>query len=142
MNKLLAVGIGSVLACGIAGMSFAQTMAAQNEIRTAHTHAKFAAEAAAVAVSHVHLHHVINCLAGPNGAGYDAKQADPCKGQGNGAIPDSAADHALHARLESVLAEARAALKTNTLASAHRDAAKIAADLQAAENAKTGDSSH
>jgi hypothetical protein len=139
MNKLLAACIGSALACGIVGMASAQTTAARNEISTAHTHAKFAAEAATVAVSHVHLHHVINCLVGPTGTGFDATQANPCKGQGNGAIPDSASDHALHAKLESVLSAAEAALKTDTLASAHRDAAKIAADLQAAAGAKVDD---
>jgi hypothetical protein len=137
MNKWLVVGISVVLAGGFAGTSCAQTHTAQKEIDTAHTHAMYAAEAPTVAVSHMHLHHVINCLVGPKGASFDTKQADPCKGQGNGAIPDSITDHALHAKLESVLAEAKTGLKSDSLAAVHSDAAKVAASLQQAGSSAT-----
>lgn len=132
MNKLTIVGIGAVLACGLTGMSLAQTPSAQTEIKTAHTHAKYAAEAPTVAVSHVHLHHVINCLVGPKGSGFDASQADPCKGQGNGALPDTAGNAALHAKLETALQQARAGLQSSDVKTAHADADKVAATLAAA----------
>ncbi len=132
MNKLLVVVVGAALACGLTGTSLAQTPSAQTEIKTAHTHAKYAAAAPTVAVSHVHLHHVINCLVGPKGTGFDASQADPCKGQGNGALPDAAGNAALHAKLETALKQAQAGLQSNDLKTAHADADKVAATLAAA----------
>ena len=36
-----------------------------------------------------HLHHTLNCLVGPGGDGFDAKQMNPCAQAGNGAIPDA-----------------------------------------------------
>src|SRR5262245_14056916 len=35
------------------------------------------------------LQEAVNCLAGPGGAGYDAARPNPCKGVGNGVIPDT-----------------------------------------------------
>jgi hypothetical protein len=113
-------------------MSLAQTPSAQTEINTAHTHAKYAAAAPTVAVSHVHLHHVINCLVGPKGTGFDAGQADPCKGQGNGALPDAKGNAAVQEKLETALKQAQAGLQSNDLKTAHADADKVAATLAAA----------
>ena len=130
MKKALVIGMTGALATGLSFAALAQS-GAQTEISTAHTHAVLAQQATSVAVSHVHLHHVINCLVGPKGAGFDAKQADPCKGQGNGAIPDSASDQALHGKLEAALTDAQAGLKSDTLATVHKNAAQAAAALQA-----------
>lgn len=141
MNKLAVVGITGALAGGLAFAAFAQNHSATDEINTAHAHAMMAQSATSVAMAHAHLHHVINCLVGPNGSGFDAKAENPCKGQGNGAIPDSASDHALHAKLESALATAQSGLKSESLAAVHRDAGKLAAGLQEGSTAKAGSSS-
>lgn len=129
MKKLWSLIAPCALAAG-----FAVTAAAQNstatEVSTAHAHALMAQGANTLAMAHTHLHHVINCLVGPQGTGFDAAAGTPCKGQGNGAIPDSASNHALHAKLEAALTDARAGLKSSSLASAHRAAAKTAAALQ------------
>ncbi len=126
--------LGSLIALCALAAGFAVTAAAQNsatkEVGTAHTHALLAQRAGTLAMAHTHLHHVINCLVGPQGAGFDAAAGTPCKGEGNGAIPDSASNHALHAKLQAALADARTGLKSDSLASAHRAAAKAAAALQ------------
>lgn len=129
MNKLLVVGITLALGAS-ACVAQAQTSSAKNEISTAHAHALMAQSATSVAMAHAHLHHVINCLVGPNGTGFDAKAEDPCKGQGKGALPDFANDHALHAKLESALGDAQAGLKSESLAAVQQAAGKAAAGLQ------------
>jgi hypothetical protein len=140
MNKLLVVGITAALG-GFACTAFAQTHSAKDEINTAHAHALMAQGATSVAMAHTHLHHVINCLVGPNGSGFDASAGTPCKGQGNGAIPDSASDHALQAKLESALGDAQAGLKSDSLAAVQQDAGKAAAGLQDGSAAKTSSAS-
>ena len=79
-----------------------------------------------MAMSHTHLHHVINCLAGPKETGYDAAAGDPCQNQGNGALADSASNHALHGKLENASADAQAGLKSNASAVVQSDAGKKA----------------
>ena len=140
MNRLLVVGITTALG-GIACTAFAQTHSAKQEISTAHAHALLAQSATSVAMAQTHLHHVINCLVGPGGSGFDAAAGTPCKGQGNGAIPDSANDHALHAKLESALMDAQAGLKSESLAAVQQDAGKAATGLQGASTAKASSSS-
>src|SRR6266511_4230816 len=56
------------------------------QIATAAQHAGYAADSTAIGMAHAHLHHTINCLVGPQGDGFDAKELNPCKGFGNGAI--------------------------------------------------------
>lgn len=111
--------------------SAANTSAAAKEIDTAHAHALMAQTAGTIDMAHAHLHHVINCLVGPKGAGFDTSAENPCKGQGNGAIPDSVTDQALHNKLQSALADAQAGLESNSLASVQQDAAKAVAALAA-----------
>ena len=140
MNRLLVVGITMALG-GFACTAFAQTHTAKDEISTAHAHAMMAQSATSIAMAHTHLHHVINCLVGPGGSGFDAAAGTPCKGQGNGAIPDAAGDHALHAKLENALSDAQAGLKSESLASVQQDAGKAAAGLQGGSTAKASSSS-
>ena len=59
-----------------------------SEINNAATHAGLAAQAADINGVHTHLHHALNCLAGPGGDGFDAKIMNPCAQSGGGAIPD------------------------------------------------------
>jgi hypothetical protein len=92
------------------------------EVGTAATHAGMAAGGSDMKTVQMHLHHVVNCLVGPNGAGFDAGEANPCKGQGNGAIPDTK-DAAKLASLNQALAKANAGLKETDMAAAQQDAA-------------------
>lgn len=71
-----------------------------SEITNAQTHAGLAAKAANLDGVHMHLHHALNCVVGPAGEGFDAKQMNPCAQSGNGAIPDST-DAAKKAKLET-----------------------------------------
>ena len=100
---------------------------AHSEIVNAETHAGLAAKGADLAAVHMHLHHALNCLVGPSGAGFDAHEIDPCAHAGSGAIPD-AADAAKKKALETAAAEARTGIAETTLAKAQQDA-KATADL-------------
>jgi hypothetical protein len=59
-----------------------------SEITNAQTHAGLAASAANLDGVHMHLHHALNCVVGPAGDGFDAKQMNPCAQSGNGALTD------------------------------------------------------
>ena len=128
MNRFLTMGMAGAIA-SLSLVAFAKG-SVNNEVSTAHAHALMAQTAKNIAMAHAHLQHVINCLVGPDGAGFDAKAENPCKGQGNGAIPDSASNQALHGKLESALTTAQAGLKSGSLASVQQDAGKVAATLQ------------
>lgn len=93
-------------------------------IGTAAQHAGIAAAQADVAGVHKHLHHALNCLVGPGGAGFDATPGNPCAAAG-GAIPQTS-DAAMKAKLEKVAAEARAAIANDD----YEAAKKAAADIQ------------
>jgi hypothetical protein len=97
------------------------------EAATAAVHAGLAGQAATIEQVHMHLHHTVNCLVGPKGQGFDAKEANPCQKLGDGAITDTS-DSVTKAKLTAALAKAQAGLKSDDLT-----AAKAAAtDTQAA----------
>jgi hypothetical protein len=58
------------------------------ELKTATTHAGFAAKYEALKEVTMHLHHTLNCLVGPQDKLFDAAAGNPCQGQGNGYLPD------------------------------------------------------
>ncbi len=58
------------------------------ELKTAITHAGYSAKQEALQGVTTHLHHVLNCLVGPGGKGFDAAAGNPCQGQGGGYLPD------------------------------------------------------
>ena len=87
MNKGLFAGLAGAVLVFAAGASAAPNAA--SEIKMAASHAALAVKAADVQSVHTHLHHVLNCLVGPSGKGFDVTNANPCAGSGNGAIPDS-----------------------------------------------------
>jgi len=87
-------------------------------------HAGFAANANSIEMVHMHLHHVLNCLVGPGGDGFDAMPGNPCAGSG-GAIPQTA-DAATKAKLQAVAGQARGGIANNDMAAAK----KIATDIQ------------
>lgn len=99
------------------------------EINVAAQHAGLAARASDLATVHTHLHHTVNCLVGPGGAGFDAKELNPCANSGNGAIPDSSSASMKQA-LEAALAKANSGLATNDVAVAQKDADATAAMLK------------
>ena len=116
----------------VAGILIALPASAQaadpaQEAATAATHAGLAAQAASIEQVHMHLHHTVNCLVGPKGQGFDAKEANPCQKLGNGAIPDTS-DQASKAKLNAALEKAQTGLKSDDAAAAK----KAATDAQAA----------
>jgi hypothetical protein len=136
VKTTLLVGLSGAMATGVA-FAGSPPGDAHAEIGTAHAHALMAKSATTVAMAQTHLHHVINCLVGPDGTGFDAGAGNPCKDHGNGAIPDSAGNSALHGKLQSALADAQAGLKSDSLAAVQDDAGKAAATLQAASGASS-----
>lgn len=101
------------------------------EVAAAAQHAGYAAQSKDLKTAQAHLHHVINCLVGPKGRGFDSKELNPCKDMGNGAIPDTT-DAAKKKDLQAALAKARAGLKTKDLAAAQKDAGDTEAALKKA----------
>jgi hypothetical protein len=91
------------------------------EISTAATHAGLAAKATDMKDTQMHLHHVVNCLVGPKGKGFDATPGNPCKDQGNGAITDTK-DSKQKKALQAALAKANAGLKAKDMTAAQKDA--------------------
>ncbi|HXR87478.1 MAG TPA: hypothetical protein VN728_10920 [Stellaceae bacterium] len=94
------------------------------EVSTAATHAGLAAKATDMKMTQTHLQHVVNCLVGPKGKGFDAAPGNPCKDQGNGAIADTK-DKKQKATLNQALAKARSGLKAKDMAAAQKDATQI-----------------
>ena len=103
---------------------------AKAEITIAAQHATLASAAGTIAGVHMHLHHTLNCIEGPNGADFSKKDLNPCANAGNGAIPDST-DSTATAKLQMAVSQAVDGLKSNDLKTAQADAAATAATLKA-----------
>lgn len=121
-----------VLGAAVCLMPSAVLADAHSEIVNAATHAGLAAAAADIAGVHQHLHHALNCLVGPGGNGFDAKEMNPCAQAGSGAIPDTA-DAAKKAALEAAAAKAAAGIADTSLTSAQKTAADVSAMLKKEE---------
>src|SRR5690606_6921136 len=93
---------------------------------TAAQHAGLAAGGADLPSVRRHLHHVLNCLVGPEGEGFDAGPGNPCTAAG-AAIPQTS-DAAAKSKLEKAAAEARKGITSEDVAVAK----KAAADIQTA----------
>jgi hypothetical protein len=93
---------------------------AHSEIVQAATHAGLAAQSTDVAMVHTHLHHTLNCLVGPDGPGFDAKEMNPCANAGAGAIPDGGIMKKM--MLEAAASEARLGIAEPDLAKAQAHA--------------------
>jgi hypothetical protein len=100
---------------------------AAKEIKTAAFHAGMSAASNTLQAVRMHLHHTLNCLEGPKGADFDAKELNPCKGQGMGAIPDSPPDK--RKALATIADQARMALAETDMAKAKAMAAQIQKSL-------------
>lgn len=121
--------VAAALLIGTALPAFAADTS--QELSTAAAHAGMAAGSPDLKMVHAHLQHVINCLSGPGGSGYDATQANPCKNQGAGAIPDSTGDK--KKQLEAALAAAQKGLKETDVAKAKETATSVQEALNKAE---------
>ena len=114
---------------GIALPVYAFAADPAQEAATGAVHAGLAAQAATIEQVHMHLHHTVNCLVGPKGQGFDAKEANPCQKLGDGAIPDTP-DSATKAKLTAALARAQAGLKSDDLTAAKAAATETQAALK------------
>lgn len=123
--KIFLLGIAA--ASLLAGSALAADV--KGEIATAQDHANLAAQAGDIKGVHMHLHHAVNCIVGPKGAGFDATQINPCAGRGNGAMPDANASE--KAALQTALDDANKGLAENDLAAAKKDAVATSDALKA-----------
>ncbi len=92
-------------------------------VGTAAQHAGMAASSADIAGARRHLHHVLNCLVGPDGKGFDAAPGNPCAAAG-GAIPQTA-DAAVKARLEKAADQVRSAIAGSDLEATKKAASEV-----------------
>lgn len=147
MNKLSSLLIGCLSATALTaamaagapgagtgmGASAAGGANADQEIATALQHAGMSAGSSKLEDVHAHLHHVINCIEGPSGQGYDSSAENPCKGQGTGAINDVANKSKERKELDEAVEDANKGLKENDLKKAQKHAKKVMKDLQDAQ---------
>jgi hypothetical protein len=126
MKRPLLSSMALLGAVALSATALAAGADAAKEAATAATHAQLAAASQSVAMTDMHLHHVINCLVGPHGHGFYAKAGNPCKGMGNGAVRDSADDKELHSKTLKALTVARHGVASKDLSAAHDAANKVA----------------
>lgn len=115
----------------VAAMAFAQTPF-ETQRATAVQHAGFSMEADEHDMAVRHLGHVLNCIAGEGGEGFDASWGHPCAGQGEGLLNDLAGQaHAddLGAVLRAAHGLAMAGVEEDSLAAVQAAAAGVRALL-------------
>jgi hypothetical protein len=118
------------------GASMAGSANPDQEIATALQHAGMSAGSSKLEDVHAHLQHVINCIVGPSGQGFDAAAEDPCKGQGAGAINDVDNKSKQRKKLDEAVKDANKGLKDNDMKKAQKYAKDVMKDLQDAQKAK------
>ena len=119
-------------ALALAGMAYFSAPALADgpqAIATAANHAGLAAAAGGIDMVHTHLHHVVNCLVGPGGDGFDAGPGNPCANAGGGAIPQTA-DAATKAKLTAAATQAKAGIANADMAGAKKTASDVQAMLK------------
>jgi hypothetical protein len=126
-SRLFPTGVVALVLTGLSTAALATDPTP--EVATAATHAGFAAQAATLEQSHMHLHHTVNCLVGPKGQEFDTNEANPCQKLGDGAIPDTT-DATAKAKLTAALAKAEAGLKSNDLTVVKKAAAETQSSLK------------
>jgi len=123
-NPLLA-SMALVGALLLSSAALAQGGDAAKELATAREHAQLAEASQSVVVAKMHLHHVINCLVGPHGRGFDPAAGNPCKGMGEGAVKDAQGDHMRLEQATHALAYARRGVAAKGLPEVHKAAAGV-----------------
>ena len=117
----------------IAALGFAATVvSAQGNVeagvaaqwKTSVQHSKFSQDYNGMKEVTTHLQHVVNCLEGPTGPGFEGGAGNPCQGQGAGLIADT--KKAKEAKYASVVPwmEAADKLAAQGLKAKNPDAAK------------------
>lgn len=129
-GKMTRSALAFAAAAGVTLFPLQALADAQSETVNAALHAGLAAQAADIGGVHTHLHHTLNCLVGPKGMGFDAKEMNPCAQAGNGAIPD-ATDAAHKASLEAAANTARAGIVATDLTVAKKAASDTETALKA-----------
>ncbi len=107
------------------------------ELKTAATHAGFSAKYDSSKEVTQHLHHALNCLVGPNDKMFDQSAGNPCKGQGDGFLPDYKASKGEDMKYEEINLAARIgseALASNNLAEQKAGARIVSMVLQNAQS--------
>ena len=94
---------------------------AASEIATAAQHAGLAAAAPNLPQTHMHLHHVMNCLVGPKDGDFDKTSMNPCAQMGNGAFPDEG-NAEIKAKLQSAMSAAADGIASSDEATAKKNA--------------------
>lgn len=84
----------------------APTGALATQLGTAIQHAGFSASAGELPMAVRHLGHVLNCIAGAGGDGFNAEWGHPCEGQGDG-IANDLSSHPAAADLTILVEAAR-----------------------------------
>ncbi len=132
IRTALALAVGAVIGgWSVAGSAAGtgSTVDLHKEIEAAIEHATYAADGKTLSEAHMHLHHVINCLVGPDGQAFDAKALNPCKSLGNGILPDTTGA-SQKKEFEAALAKAEAGLGSKQMKTAKADAAEVASMLK------------
>lgn len=94
----------AIAALALSGAVFAQD-AFETQLATAVQHAEFSMGADDVDMAVRHLGHVLNCIAGEGGEGFDGSWGHPCDGQGAGLVSDIEG----HAAADDLMAVLRSA---------------------------------
>lgn len=92
-------------------------------------HAEMSRDSESLAVSQVHLRHVINCLVGLTAPAFDARFANPCANMPNGLLQQGSA--VSRARLREGLLLASRGVAAKSLNAAHAAAAQLVGLLHA-----------
>ncbi|MGH8370944.1 MAG: hypothetical protein ACRESC_08170 [Gammaproteobacteria bacterium] len=115
------------LAALVSALSLATAFAAGDaakESATAEVHAQLATASKDINMVHAHLHHVLNCLVGPEGKLFDPKAEDPCKGMGDGALNDLTGSPVVHKKLERAVKYAERGIRDTDYAKAQAAATR------------------
>ncbi len=108
LRKTLVLVLAALLLGGIATSQMIEAPSGNlaTQLATAITHAGFSANAEAVEMATTHLGHVLNCIVGEGGEGFNADWGNPCGSQGAG-IVNELASHPQAADLAGLVEAAR-----------------------------------
>ena len=122
--------LGSLIALGgLAALGPGTTLAAKPKAQmTAEEHAELATKGDDLATVHRHLHHVLNCLVGEKGEGFDASAGNPCAATG-AAIPQTS-DAKMKMMLEKAAKTARMGIADDSYEAAKKAAMEVETDLK------------
>lgn len=94
---------------------------AGSEVAIATDHAGYAVAGMNIDAIHMHLHHAVNCLVGPQDKSFDSAVENPCAKEGNGAIPDATTPET-KAKLQSIVRTAEIGINANDQSTAKKAA--------------------